>query len=227
MTENWPTCRRFWLPVLLMLAAVAALAVDLPIAGALKLWNHQPIVHAWLGYFDMFEPFGHGLLGVSLALFVLHQLDPSRRWAIPRVLACSLAAGGVTDLLKMLVVRVRPNDFAFDGSVWSTFGQWWPLLSAGSEGQSFASGHTATATALAAALVWLYPNGRILFPLLAVLVGCQRIISGAHYPSDVLTGAATGCLVALLFLEVGRLPVWFERWELRWRARCSNGQHSR
>jgi membrane-associated phospholipid phosphatase len=227
MTNNWPHCRRLLLPALLLLAAVASLAVDLPIAGAFRHWNQKEIVHAYLGYFDIFEPFGHGLLGVSLVLFVLHQLDPSRRWAIPRVLACALAAGGITDLLKMLVVRIRPNDFAFVGSVGSTFGKWLPLLSAGSEGQSFASGHTATATALAAALVWLYPNGRLLFPLLAVLVGCQRIVAGAHYPSDVLTGAASGCLVALFFLHIGRLPRWFESRELRWRAKCSKGQPSR
>jgi membrane-associated phospholipid phosphatase len=227
MVENRPNCRRFWLPTLLLLAAVAALAVDLPIARTFIQWNRQKPIHAYLGYLDIFEPFGHGLLGVSLVLFVVHQLDPSRRWAIPRVLACALTAGAITDLLKMLVVRVRPNDFAFDGSVWSTFGRWWPLLSAGSEGQSFASGHTATATALAAALVWLYPNGRVLFPLLAVLVGCQRIVSRAHYPSDVLTGAAMGCLVALFFLRVGGLPVWFARREEPWRVRCSQGQPPR
>ena len=60
----------------------------------------DPNVHAYLGYFDIFEPFGHGI-GVALVLVVLHQLDPARRWAIPRVAACALAAGGVADLLKM------------------------------------------------------------------------------------------------------------------------------
>jgi membrane-associated phospholipid phosphatase len=226
MTENGPNFRRFWLPALLLLAAIAALAIDLPMAAAFKHWNRRVVAHAYFGYLDMFEPFGHGVLGVSLVLLVVHQLDPSRRWAIPRILACSLAAGGVTDLLKMLIVRVRPNDFGFHGSVWTTFGDWWPLLSAGSEGQSFASGHTATATALAAGLVWLYPNGRVLFSLLAVLVGCQRVVSGAHYPSDVLTGAATGYFVALFFLYVGGLPGLFDGWEGRWREKCSKGPPS-
>jgi len=222
MTHNELNFRRFLLPALLVLAAAAALAVDLPIARKFKQWNDpvtSPTIHAYLGYFDMFEPFGHGLLGASLVLLVLHQLDPSRRWAIPRLLACTLTAGGAADLLKMLLARIRPNDFTFDGTVWTTFGQWLPLLSVGSQWQSFPSGHTATAAGLAAALVWLYPNGRLLFPLLAVLVGCQRIISCAHYPSDVLMGAATGSLVALLFLKIGWLPIWFARWEERWRAK--------
>ena len=74
------------------------------------------------------------------------------------------------------------------------------------------------AVGLAAALIWLYPQGRFLFILLTVLVGCQRIVSGAHYPSDVLVGAAVGCLISTLFLHVGLLPKWFDRWEQRWRS---------
>ena len=92
------------------------------------------------------------------------------------------------------------------------------MLSDQSGLQSFPSAHTATAAGLAAALIWLYPQGRLLFTLLAVLVGCQRIVSGAHFPSDVLVGAAAGCLVATFFLHVGRLPVWFDRWEAHWRS---------
>ena len=115
-----------------------------------------------------------------MLLIALHQLDPGRRWAIPRVLACALAAGGVADLLKMLILRTRPYECALDGTVWSTFGQWFPVLGIGSPGQSFPSAHTATAVGLAAALIWLYPQGRLLFTLLAVLVGL---------PADRLRGA--------------------------------------
>jgi len=214
------------LPAVLALAGVAALGVDLPVAMKLRHWNdkaspeHNENIHAYLGYFDIFEPFGHGL-GVVLVLLVLHQLDPSRRWALPRVLACALAAGGAADLLKMTIVRSRPNDIPLDfrGSVWATFGNWLPMFSGQSGLQSFPSAHTATAAGLAAALIWLYPQGRWLFTMLVVLVGCQRIVSGAHFPSDVLIGAAGGCLAATFFLHVGRMPVWFDRRESHWRAK--------
>jgi membrane-associated phospholipid phosphatase len=202
--------------VALVLAATAALTVDVPIARAFRSWNESQDIAAWLGYVDNFEMFGHGL-GVAVLLFAIHQLDPGRRWAIPRVLTCALAAGGLADLLKMFVLRIRPYECALQGGVWATFGEWLPILDAGSPGQSFPSAHTATAVGFAAALTWLYPQGRLLFALLAILVGCQRIVCGAHYPSDVLVGAAAGCLVAQLFLNVGRLPVWFGRWEERWR----------
>ncbi len=226
MPDSRPVSRRFLLPLLLAVAAVAALAIDLPVGIKLRRWNDRAstefdqTTHAYLGYFDIFEPFGHGI-GVALILVVLHQLDARRRWAIPRVAACALAAGGVADLLKMLIIRTRPNDVPLDfsGSVWETFGRWLPMLSGQSGTQGFPSAHTATAVGLAAALIWLYPQGRLLFTLLAVLVGCQRIVSGAHFPSDVCAGAVAGCLAATFLLYVGRLPVWFERWESRWRAK--------
>jgi len=47
----------------------------------------------FLASFNLFEVFGHGL-GVVAIVLALHQLDPSRRWAIPRVLTCALGAGG-------------------------------------------------------------------------------------------------------------------------------------
>lgn len=211
---------------LLTLAVFATFSVDLPVAMKLRHWNDQTspsfnrTIHAYLGYFDVFEPFGHGI-GVVLVLLTLHQLDPARRWAMPRVLACAMASGGAANLLKMMLARTRPNSLPLDftGSVWETFGQWFPVLRNTSDFQSFPSAHTATAAGMAVALVWLYPQGRFLFTLLVILVGCQRIVAGAHFPSDVLAGAATGSLVATLFLYVGRLPVWFDRWESNWRAK--------
>ena len=207
------------MPTAFVLAAAAALAVDVPIARTFRDWEQlSQTTRDWLGSLDIFEKFGHGL-GVAMVLIAIHQLDPRRRWAIPRVLACSMIAGGLADLLKMVVLRTRPYECALTGTVWSTFGQWFSALGAGSPGQSFPSAHTATAVGLAAALTWLYPQGRLLFSLLAILVGCQRVTCGAHYLSDVLVGAAAGCVVAQFLLAVGRLPVWFARWEARWRPK--------
>jgi len=222
MPSERRSCRRLLLPLLLAIAGFAAFAIDVPVATSFRQWNsprHQTVTD-YLGYLNTFEPFGHGL-GVVFVLFVLHQLARNRRWALPRVLACALAAGGAADLLKMLVIRTRPYNLAVDfhGTVWATFGQWFPLLGGESGTQSFPSAHTATACGLAAALIWLYPNGRLLFTSLAVLVGCQRVVACAHYPSDVLFGAATGCLVAVLLLHVGRLPPLFDRWESPWRKK--------
>jgi undecaprenyl-diphosphatase len=64
--------------------------------------------------------------------------------------------------------------------------------------QSFPSGHAATAAGLAVALAVLYPRGRWLFAVLAVLAALQRVEVQSHFPSDVLAGAALGCLTGAL-----------------------------
>ena len=218
MTLDSQKYRGFVLPILLVLAAAAALAVDVPIAQALRNWNKSPMACSYLSLFNLFETFGHGL-GVLVLLLAIHQLDADRRWAIPRVLTCALAAGLVADLVKMLVSRIRPHTCDLEGAVWSTFGPCFTSLGVGSAGQSFPSAHTATAVGFAAGLTWLYPQGRLLFSALAVLVACQRIVCGAHYLSDVLIGAAIGCLTAQFVLRAGRLPPSFDRWEERWRLK--------
>jgi membrane-associated phospholipid phosphatase len=223
---SMPVCRAMrpfgllLVPLGLLAAALAAFSVDCSLADWCKT---TPCPRFFHDLFHYAEPFGHGW-GVLLLVAVVFVLDPTRRWALPRVLSCALLSGLVADGLKMLIARARPHHFDFSGDVWTTFGGWFPLTSAGSVGQSFPSAHTATAVGFALALSWLYPNGRRLFPLLAALVACQRIESGAHFLSDVLCGAATGYLVATALLRVGPLPRCFEYWEQRWKSAAAGNR---
>jgi membrane-associated phospholipid phosphatase len=225
----WPAVRRelAWLtiPLAFAVAAVLALQVDCAVS---QWWVHclkdpacPKLVHQGLKFVSdllgVFENFGYGL-GVAVIGLTIFVLDPARRWALPRVLGCAFGAGLAANGLKLLLARARPNNFDFVGDVWTTFGAWLPGTSAGSIGQSFPSAHTATAVGFAATLVWLYPRGRWLFPLFAVLVGCQRIQSGAHFLSDVLAGAALGSLISLAFLKCGLLPGWMDRLECAMRG---------
>jgi membrane-associated phospholipid phosphatase len=226
--------RRLWLTAGLLALGLLCLGADLPLgrwcaehltpgqpaSGVAGSWASVKALQTLAWALQFAELFGHGL-GTALVVLGIFQLDPPHRWAIPRLVVTASLAGLCANGLKLLVQRTRPHFDSFGDlpeSVWSTFGHWLPLTSAGSGGQSFPSGHTATAAALAAALVWLYPRGRWLFPSLAVLVGCQRVASGAHWTSDVLLGAAVGCLAAALCLDLGPLPRAFSRWERRWRG---------
>ncbi len=210
-------------PIVLCLAGLLALTVDNSVAKWLAA-NGLP--HFVQSILDICEPFGDGL-GAVLIVLALHQLDPSRRWAIPRVLTSAWLSGMTANITKLIIERTRPRavDWSEDlvVSIWSTFGQWLPLTKAGSAGQSFPSGHTATAVGLAIALAWLYPRGRWLFFALAVLVGLHRIASSAHYISDVLFGAAIGCLIGSLCVKTGALKRAFDRWEQRWRGTVADG----
>jgi membrane-associated phospholipid phosphatase len=222
----WPIVRRelAWLsiPIGLLLIAGLALSVDCSISGwcveqGKEGWHNSALLKALSDFIGVFEVFGNGV-GVGVLLFAIFILDPARRWAMPRLLACAYGAGLAANGLKMLLSRSRPNDFNFLGDVWTTFGVWLPGVSAGSVGQSFPSAHTATAIGFAAGLAWSYPHGRWMFFVFAVLAGCQRIQSGAHFPSDVLAGAAVGSLIALAFLKCGLLPGWMDRLEHRLRG---------
>jgi membrane-associated phospholipid phosphatase len=204
------------MPAAILLLALLALSVDC----TLSQWFIEACP-SWIKRVLQFcELFGHGF-GVVVVVVLIHQLDPARRWAIPRVATVSLVAGLAADVVKLLVGRIRPYRFDLDSSVLKSFDGWLPLI-APSSCQSLPSAHTATAMGLAMVLIWLYPQGRRLFPTLAVLVALQRLACGAHYLSDVLTGAALGIVVGLLFLKSTPLADRFARWESRSRLPSSS-----
>ncbi|MEV4433173.1 phosphatase PAP2 family protein [Streptomyces sp. NPDC049555] len=61
---------------------------------------------------------------------------------------------------------------------------------------SFPSGHTAAATAFTVAVARVWPRAGALCAVPAALVALERVHSGAHYPSDVVAGAALGAAAA-------------------------------
>jgi len=208
--------RRWWLPAAgcLLLAGLAALSIDMQLARWLAAGYLPELLY---DLFHLCEPFGNGL-GVLVVLALLYQLDPPRRWALPRVATCAWGAGLSADVVKLLVERARPHSAELADGVWASFGAFLPGISAGSAGQSFPSAHTATAFGLAAALAWLYPVGRRAFFTLAALVALQRMASASHFLSDVCCGAAVGLVTARAVLCPGRLLRWFERIESPWKT---------
>lgn len=190
----------------------AALAIDVEAARWFdpELRNCPKVL---VKLFDISEGFAHGL-GVAIWFAVIYVLDPLDRRELFRLGAIVLSAGGVTDILKISVARTRPQNWDLSGAAFDTFGPLFPGLSEqGRAIQSFPSGHTTVAAALAVGLIWRYPRGKYLFPLLAFFSAMQRLQSQAHYPSDVLWGASVGCLAGAVCIHPDLFGKVFNRFE--------------
>ncbi len=206
---------------LLVAAVVAGLgglafAIDLPVAR----WFRTHDLPSDLGRLvDFAEAFAHGL-GVAVLLGVAVALDQSlrpvgRAWrTIGRMVIASYAGGLVVNVIKLIVTRVRPRaaDLAELTTPFATFGtaalakpvEVSDAALKSSDLMSFPSGHAAAAAALATVLAWKYPHGLPVFVGLATLAAAQRVVSSAHYPSDVAFGAAVGVAVAAVCLGRSR-----------------------
>ena len=183
-----------WLvPLALLVVAGLALSIDVEVARIFKE-NLLPVqlLRRLREVLENCEAYGHGV-GATLIVMAIVVVDPTKiRW-LPWLLSSSLGSGLVANLVKLALPRARPRDFDFtEGTVWDTFAR---RISESGTFQSFPSSHTATAVGFSVVLSQIFPRGRVFFMVLAALVGLQRIVSSAHYPSDVLAGAAVGWIV--------------------------------
>ncbi len=198
--RSWrDACSHPWaLAAALVCLAPLAMLIDLPVAQWCLRWNCPGDFRKLV---SLAEPFGHGF-GVLVVAALVRQMDVNWRRSLACIVLGAVAAGLSADAIKLLVHRTRPHSFDFQGGVSATFEGWLPMLEAGSHGQSFPSGHAATAVALAYILATFYPSGRGVFISLGLLAICQRIVSGAHFVSDTLCGAAVGILAASIVVSL-------------------------
>jgi len=105
-----------------------------------------------------------------------------------------LAVGLVTQVLKHLIGRSRPNHTDFNESFVFNF------FTTDSTFHSFPSGHTSTIISVVLIVGLLIPSLRIFFYLFGFLVGVSRIVVGAHFVTDVIAGAIVAIIVYKIFL---------------------------
>jgi membrane-associated phospholipid phosphatase len=203
----------------ILLAGVMALALDLPLSQAMVEGQVMRPLHDAL---NSIEPFGRPPAVIAVSLAVL-SCAGVRRGAGFRIVAAGLAPGLLVDILKLCVARVRPRHVSdFHEAVLDTFHGAFPGIGAGSEMQSWPSGHTAVAVGFCLALSAVFPRGRWLFRILAALVALQRIESGAHYLSDTLFAAAIAYAVVAVVFGRGPIGRWFDRVEARWASQSED-----
>jgi undecaprenyl-diphosphatase len=130
---------------------------------------------------------GDGWLWYSLGLLLLIAGGDMRFRAVG---AGALAAGtGIAVFLRLKRMFRRRRPCVFEPHCWAT------LLPP--DQFSFPSGHTITAFAVAVSLATFYPELGAGLLFCAFSVAASRVLLGMHFLSDVLAGAAIGCLLAL------------------------------
>ena len=121
-----------------------------------------------------------------------------------RMLASHLLATALRGVVKHLVDRTRPDAAVRDGHYHMGSGKRYER-----DFNSFPSGHTAGALAVARAFSREYPRQTPVALAAAAASGAAQVIRCAHYPSDVVVGAGIG---ALAEVGVDRLMRWSSRY---------------
>lgn len=205
LTKPWPLgldSRRWPLFCLGVVLGVALLSqVDIWASRGAIGWPDQ-----WRAPFFFITDYGLSdwVLIPSLAIFILALLAALVLKRLSRLVAVETAMlagfiflgvgipGLIANLLKRVIGRGRPDEFDNVGafSFQNVINDW--------NFQSFPSGHTTTAVALAFIVGFLWPRLFRLFFVLGAVVGLSRVPVGMHYPSDVFGGLVVGMLGAYL-----------------------------
>ncbi|PXA99992.1 hypothetical protein DMC47_00580 [Nostoc sp. 3335mG] len=192
--RNWPDYLAFFILALFILLFFDVYASRSATAWAVE-WRQpfQFVTHFGLSDWVLIPS-----LLVLVVSFLLHRFwRGAARWrrALYETILLSgfvfvavAGTGLLTNLLKRSFGRGRPVVFdqygAFD---FQHFINGW-------EFQSFPSGHSTTAMATAIVIGFLAPRFFRLFLIIALMTGFSRIVTGDHYPTDVLAGFAVGTL---------------------------------
>lgn len=209
LTKPWPLgldSRRWPLFCLAVVLGVALLA-------QIDIWASQSTIawpDLWRAPFFFITDYGLSdwVLIPSLTIFILALVAGRLLKDLPGLAAREVATlsgfvflgvgvpGLMANLIKRLIGRGRPTEYDVSGafSFQNVVNDW--------SFQSFPSGHTTTAIALAFVIGFLWPRLFMLFLAIGIVVSFSRVPIGMHYPSDVFGGLVVGMLGAYLVRNV-------------------------
>lgn len=190
-----------WMAGIALLLVPITTLIDIPIA---RWFATDPLPGQLGDALDLSLVYAHGT-GIFFILVSVILLAPRRRWHVPRMAVLAMGGGAVATLIKMFVLRQRPNsipnldilghDYAWNWSFdWSL--QYVAYFDAST--RAFPSAYLATATALTVGLCVVFPRGRWLFVALCLSTMIQRMYCGSHFISDLFGSAFVGLFWAFV-----------------------------
>lgn len=174
-------------------------------AAEVRAVRRLPLWIPW--FFDQITDYGKSgwfLWPIGILFLVLAALDQTKLTRISQaVLAAvmvrvgflflAIAVPGLTvAIVKRMIGRARPfvggslDPYLFAPFIWSA------------DYASLPSGHTTTAFSVLVGFGTVWPRARTVLWIYALAILASRLVVTAHYPSDVLAGAITGTVGALM-----------------------------
>jgi len=147
-------------------------------------------------WYTLLRNFGFvGTWAIIALAFLLHDRNTIR--ALPAILA-PLLSGAAAEFLKLIFTRERPVS---DAIIQPNGYNFRVPFSGFIDGHNLGlpSSHAAVAFGGACILATFFPRIRILLIILAAGCAYSRMITGAHFASDVFLGAVVGYAIAKLF----------------------------
>lgn len=131
------------------------------------------------------------LVCAGVYLLALLGLMLARDLKLIRVLLVPAACFAVCTVLRPIIGRQRPYD-RFDAEPVGSYVR--------GKGKSMPSRHTASACAIALAVIYAFPSPAVTLCmlLLCLLIAALRVLGGQHYPSDVLAALALSGAISLI-----------------------------
>lgn len=157
------------------------------------VWRHH-----WLGtLFKAIETYGTILIAVAaFALWFLARPGGDRKWKTAAGSALGAAALGLLVNRAIATIHHRDRPFITHPSA-HVFGPH-------KTDPSLPSDHATAALSIAVAVLLIDSGVGLAFLVLAILIAIGRVITGEHYPGDVLTSTVIALCAAFIVTRLGR-----------------------
>jgi membrane-associated phospholipid phosphatase len=142
-----------------------------------------------------------GFVGTWAVVGTVLVLNDRNRHRGLSVFLSAVLSGILAELAKMVIARERPVEGGIIQSGWYNFRQPFSGFTDGTN-LGLPSSHAAVAFGGCMMLAAILPSARRFLFLLAIGCGITRMLTGAHFATDVYLGAVIGTLVALWFTKL-------------------------